>query len=53
MQRRTLLQAGAALGLVAMAPQLFAAGKLKPDARSRLSSWSMCRTAFWTAARSR
>ena len=36
MQRRTLLQAGAALGLVAMAPQLFAAGKLKPDAKSAL-----------------
>ncbi|RZI93348.1 MAG: bifunctional nicotinamidase/pyrazinamidase [Variovorax sp.] len=36
MQRRTILQAGAALGLVAMAPQLFAAGRLKPDARSAL-----------------
>ena len=36
MQRRTILQAGAALGLVAMAPQLFAAGKIKPDGKSAL-----------------
>ena len=36
MQRRTLLQAGAALGLVAMAPSLFAAGKIKPDGKSAL-----------------
>src|SRR3982751_6995888 len=36
MQRRTILQAGAALGLVAMAPQLFAAGKIKPGAKAAL-----------------
>ena len=36
MQRRTILQAGAALGLVALAPQLFAAGKIKPGARAAL-----------------
>lgn len=36
MQRRTLLHAGAALGLVALSPQLFAAGKLKPGARAAL-----------------
>ena len=36
MQRRTILQAGAALGLVAVAPQLFAAGKIKPDGKSAL-----------------
>ncbi|RZL63487.1 MAG: bifunctional nicotinamidase/pyrazinamidase [Variovorax sp.] len=36
MQRRTLLHAGAALGLFAMAPPLFAAGKLKPGARAAL-----------------
>ena len=36
MQRRTLLQAGAALGLVAMAPQLFAAGKVTPGSKAAL-----------------
>ena len=36
MQRRTLLHAGAALGLFSMAPPLFAAGKLKPGARAAL-----------------
>jgi len=36
MQRRTFLHAGAALGLVALSPQLFAAGKLKPGARAAL-----------------
>jgi nicotinamidase/pyrazinamidase len=36
MQRRTFLHAGAALGLVALSPQLFAAGKLKPAANAAL-----------------
>ena len=36
MQRRTILHAGAALGLVALSPQLFAAGKLKPAANAAL-----------------
>ncbi|MEJ8845088.1 bifunctional nicotinamidase/pyrazinamidase [Variovorax rhizosphaerae] len=36
MQRRTILHAGAALGLVAFAPQLFAAGKVKPAGNSAL-----------------
>lgn len=36
MQRRTLLQAGAALGLVAMAPQLLAAGKIRPGSKAAL-----------------
>lgn len=36
MQRRTFLHAGAALGLVALSPQLFAAGKRKPAANAAL-----------------
>ena len=36
MQRRTILHAGAALGLAALSPQLFAASKIKPDAKSAL-----------------
>jgi nicotinamidase/pyrazinamidase len=36
MQRRTILHAGAALGLVALSPQLFAAGKRKPAANAAL-----------------
>ncbi|MCU4120528.1 bifunctional nicotinamidase/pyrazinamidase [Variovorax sp. N23] len=36
MQRRTLLHAGAALGLVALSPQLFAAGQRKPAANAAL-----------------
>jgi len=36
MQRRTFLHAGAALGLAALSPQLFAAGKLKPAANAAL-----------------
>lgn len=36
MQRRTILHAGAALGLVALSPQLFAAGKVKPVANAAL-----------------
>ena len=36
MQRRTFLHAGAALGLAALSPQLFAAGKLKPTANAAL-----------------
>ncbi|MGJ7488303.1 bifunctional nicotinamidase/pyrazinamidase [Variovorax sp. LT2P21] len=36
MQRRTILHAGAALGLVALSPQLFAAGKLRPAANAAL-----------------
>jgi nicotinamidase/pyrazinamidase len=36
MQRRTILHAGAALGLAALSPQLFAAGKVKPDGKSAL-----------------
>ena len=36
MHRRTLLHAGAALGLAALSPRLFAAAKLKPDAKSAL-----------------
>lgn len=36
MQRRTILHAGAALGLAALSPQLFAAGKLKPAANAAL-----------------
>lgn len=36
MQRRTFLHAGAALGLVALSPQLFATGKLKPAANAAL-----------------
>ena len=36
MQRRTILHAGAALGLPALSPQLFAASKIKPDAKSAL-----------------
>jgi nicotinamidase/pyrazinamidase len=36
MQRRTVLHAGAALGLVALSPQLFAAGKRKPAANAAL-----------------
>ncbi|MGJ7492520.1 bifunctional nicotinamidase/pyrazinamidase [Variovorax sp. ZT4R33] len=36
MQRRTFLHAGAALGLAALSPQLFAAGKRKPAANAAL-----------------
>ena len=36
MQRRTILHAGAALGLAALSPQLFAASKIKPDGKSAL-----------------
>jgi nicotinamidase/pyrazinamidase len=36
MQRRTILHAGAALELVALSPQLFAAGKRKPNANAAL-----------------
>ncbi len=36
MQRRTLLHAGAALGLMALSPQLFAAGPRKPAANAAL-----------------
>jgi nicotinamidase/pyrazinamidase len=36
MQRRTILHAGAAIGLAALSPQLFAAGKLKPGAKAAL-----------------
>jgi nicotinamidase/pyrazinamidase len=36
MQRRTFLHAGAAFGLVALSPQLFAAGKPKPAANAAL-----------------
>jgi nicotinamidase/pyrazinamidase len=36
MHRRTFLHAGAAFGLVALSPQLFAAGKLKPAANAAL-----------------
>jgi nicotinamidase/pyrazinamidase len=36
MQRRTILHTGAALGLMALSPQLFAAGKLKPAANAAL-----------------
>ena len=36
MQRRTILHAGAALGLVALSPQLFAAGKIKPGPKAAL-----------------
>jgi nicotinamidase/pyrazinamidase len=36
MQRRTILHAGAALGLAVLSPQLFAAGKLKPGAKAAL-----------------
>ena len=36
MHRRTVLHAGAALGLAALSPRLFAAAKLKPDAKSAL-----------------
>ena len=36
MQRRTILHAGTALGLAALSPQLFAAGKLKPAANAVL-----------------
>lgn len=36
MQRRTILHAGATLGLAALSPQLFAAGKLKPAANAAL-----------------
>ncbi|AMM24599.1 bifunctional nicotinamidase/pyrazinamidase [Variovorax sp. PAMC 28711] len=36
MKRRTILQAGTVFGLFAMAPQLFAAGKIKPGAKAAL-----------------
>jgi nicotinamidase/pyrazinamidase len=36
MQRRTILHAGAALGLAALSPQLFAATKIKPGAKAAL-----------------
>ncbi|RZI63179.1 MAG: nicotinamidase, partial [Variovorax sp.] len=36
MQRRTILHAGAAFGLVALSPQLFAADKRKPAANAAL-----------------
>ncbi|HEY9224671.1 MAG TPA: bifunctional nicotinamidase/pyrazinamidase [Variovorax sp.] len=36
MQRRTILHAGAALGLMALSPQLFAAGQRKPAANAAL-----------------
>jgi nicotinamidase/pyrazinamidase len=36
MHRRTFLHAGAALGVCALSPQLFAAGKLKPGANAAL-----------------
>lgn len=36
MNRRTLLHAGAALGLVALSPQLFAAGKITPGSHAAL-----------------
>ena len=36
MHRRTILHVGAALGLAALSPQIFAAGKIKPAGNSAL-----------------